>query len=131
MKQKLLAVLIFSFGVLVSCDEDCDGFFHSCPDGPFFGDLNVKLTINAENPEVEVIIFRGRAEKQDTVIHDFVSQKSKIYNLEAGFYYSGNAYYQDGIKEILAINGKELSTSTDDCDCEYAENRNLNLRLAR
>ncbi|MFT6866636.1 MAG: hypothetical protein ACJA08_001471 [Cyclobacteriaceae bacterium] len=131
MKIRILTFLFGSLILFTNCDEDCDSVFHSCDSGPFYGDVNVRVTINDENPEVEIVLFRGRIEKQDMVIHEYVIENSTIYSLEAGVYYSGTAFYKDGIKEMLAINGKNLSTSTDDCDCKYADNMSLNLKLAK
>ncbi len=131
MKIKFLLFLIGSLVFFANCDEDCNGVFQSCDSGPFYGDVNVRVSTSVENPEVEIVIYRGRIEKKDTVIHEFVNENSTIYSLEADTYYSGTAVYKDGIKDVLAINGKRLTTSTDDCNCDYADNMNLNLKLAR
>jgi len=122
------ALLIASISLLLfcmSCDEDCE-----CPSGPFYANLKLKITINNETPEVEVIVFRGRIESQDTVLIDTVNQTDIQYELEAGTYYSATARYKSGNKEILAINGKEMTLGEDDCGCDKPQNHSLNLKLA-
>jgi hypothetical protein len=132
MGRKLIAgsvlLVLLSF---IACDEDCDSIFNSCADGPFYGDLKLLVTINDENPEVELVVFGGVIEKQDTLIHEFVTDKTIVYEMESGFYYSATASYVDGSRQIIAINGGELPTESDDCGCDYAGSKRLNLRLAK
>ena len=116
----LLVLLTFT-----SCDENCENI---CPRGPFFSDLRVLLTINDENPEVEVVIFYGRIENQDTVLTATV-QESTTFELESDLYYAVTARYKQGTKEIIAINGKKLELNEDDCGCESARNHTMNLTL--
>lgn len=122
-------VIFFLLSGIACSDEDCD--FVICDSGPFFGDLNVLLTINDENPEVEVVIYEGKIEGKDTLFHEFISESNWVYSLESNRYYSGTAFYKDGIRDILVINGKNLPTKSDDCDCEYGQTKRLNLRLAK
>ncbi len=110
--------------------------FRSCDPGPFFGDLELKLTVNSENTEVPIEIYEGEYDKgiliiQDTVASNELENGKFVYNLEAGFYYAAAAIYKDGAKTLIAIDGDELSIETDDCDCSYPSNRTLNLRLAK
>lgn len=129
--RKILTILtLIILSVFISCsDDDCSLVI--CDSGPYYGDLNVLVTINDENPDVELVIYEGKIERNDTVIYDVLNESNMIYELIAGKYYSGTVIYQDGIKEILAINGRSLDITTDDCDCKRGANRRLNLRLAK
>ena len=131
--MKKLFIIGIGIGMLslTACDGDCDGIFSSCADGPYYGELKILLTINDENPEVELVVCRGVIEKKDTLYHEFIRDNSVIYEPEAGEYYSATAYYVDGSKEILAINGGELPLESDDCGCDYGGSKRLNLRLAK
>lgn len=129
LKTILFYLVLGSMILWLSCDGE--GGLGFCPQGPFTGTLKVKVTINKENPEVELVIYRGVIEKGDTVIHDFVSKDSKEYKLESDVYYSGSVVYKDGIRTVIAINGKRLENQTDEDDCEYGGYNRLNLKLAR
>jgi hypothetical protein len=96
---------------------------------PSLSELKLRLTINEENPEVEVVIFRGRIESQDIVLTETVSDYVARYDLWPDGYYSVTARYQQGGKEIIAINGKGFSLREDDCGCKKAQNYSLNLKL--
>ncbi|MEQ8241647.1 MAG: hypothetical protein RIA69_20710 [Cyclobacteriaceae bacterium] len=124
-KLKFIVCLMVLLAI-TSCDENCDDF---CPSGPLLSRLKINLTINEENPEVEVTLFRGRIERQDTVLEEVVSELVARYELDADGYYSATARYKKGNKEILAINGKKFSLTEDDCGCEKAQNYSMNLTL--
>ncbi len=114
----------------------CDECFRSCDSGPFFADLELRLTVNDQNTDVPIEIYEGKYDDGLLIIQDTVSSNKLVngrafYNLEAGISYAAVAIYQDGAKEILAIDGGEMSLSTDDCNCDFPNNLTLNLRLAK
>lgn len=122
--------------ILLITFVNCDGCFSSCDSGPFFADLQIKLTINEENEDVPIEVYRGLYDDgiliiQDTVSFDELIDGRVIYNLEAEMNYAAAASYQDGAKTIIAIDGGEMSLATDECDCDYPTNLTLNLRLAK
>tara|TARA_Y100001972_G_scaffold129224_1_gene195400 strand:+ start:6437 stop:6844 length:408 start_codon:yes stop_codon:yes gene_type:complete len=120
--------------LLITC-VNCDGCFSSCDSGPFFADLQIKLTINDENKDVPIEVYRGLYDDgiliiQDTISDDDLLDGRVIYNLEAGLDYAAAATYNDGAKTIIAIDGGEMSLASTECDCDYPTNLTLNLRLA-
>lgn len=117
----LFLIITLSFGI--SCDEECQN-------GLLFGEIKLKVTVNDENPTVHVVLFKGRIENNDTLRSEYVTQPTVHYEVEAGRYYSATARYTSGAREILAIDGKTMDTTTSDDGCEYAEDITLNLRLA-
>lgn len=123
--RKLLLISVF---VLVAMCIHCDDC--ACDPGPFFGELKVRFTINEENPEVLLTIFEGKIEKQDTLFSEWVTDSPVYYDLQAGKYYSATVTYSKGIRQIVAVDGKKMTIGSDDCDCDYAENLSLNLKLA-
>ena len=121
--------------LLITC-VNCDGCFSSCDSGPFFADLQIKLTVNAENKDIPIEVFRGLYDDGVLIIQDTISPGDLIdgrviYNLEAGIKYAASAIYKDGAKTIIAIDGGEMSLASDECDCDYPTNLTLNLRLAK
>ncbi|MFY0602089.1 MAG: hypothetical protein JXR03_20610 [Cyclobacteriaceae bacterium] len=133
MKKVILSTSLIALLFTMACgdDEDDCGILSCIRGARTDGDLNVKVTINTENPEVEVFIFQGKIENQDTLFSDILTEKNKVYQVESDNYYSGTILYKDGIKEILVINGKNMPTIDNDCDCPRGKNINLNLRLAK
>jgi len=114
----------------------CDGCFSACDSGPFYSDLEIKLTVNEENIEVPIEIYEGLYDDGLLIIQDTINSRDltdgrMIYNLEAGIKYAASATYQDGAKTIIAIDGGEMSLASDECDCEYPTTLTLNLRLAK
>ena len=110
--------------LLAGCQDDM------CDPGPYEGELTVKLTINNENPEVHLVIFRGKIENHDTLISEYLDESPVYYQLDADNYYSATARYVSGFREILAVDGKRMETSTDDDGCDYGQDMTLNLKLA-
>ncbi|XOV92844.1 MAG: hypothetical protein ACFHWX_21915 [Bacteroidota bacterium] len=131
-KNWILTLIFSSLLVFVHCD----GCFKSCDSGPFFADLEIKLTVNDENTQVPIEVYEGMYDTGSLIIQDTISAAAlingkAIYNLEAGIFYSAAAIYKSGAKTIIAIDGAEMQLSTDDCNCDYPSNRILNLRLAK
>lgn len=122
-RNTLIPILLLAL-FLTGCDDDC-----ICDRGPFYADMKVKLTINEDNPEVFLTVFDGNIESQDTLIAEWVNESSVYYEMEAGYYYSAVVTYQDGARQITAIDGRKMKTNDDDCGCEYGESMTLNLRL--
>lgn len=123
MKKPVLFIFFPALLFFMGCEDQCDP-------GPYFGEVKVKLTINDENPDVHVVIFEGKIEKGDTLISEYVSESPVYYELEAEKYYSATARYQSGVREVLAVDGKKMTTTSDDDTCEAAEDFTLNLKLA-
>ncbi len=124
MKSKIqLALIMLSAMLLIRCDH-CD-----CPSGLALGELTIKLTINKENPDILVTLFEGNIEKGDTLFSEYWSDDRAYYELLPGKRYSATAHYYLQGKEIVAIDGKKMQTSYDECDCEYGEDLTFNLRL--
>jgi hypothetical protein len=117
--------LLTALSLLIGCDE-CN-----CPAGDPFGELAIKLTINDDHPEVLVTIFEGNIEKADTLFSEYWSDDRVYYELESGRRYSATAHYFVDGREIVAIDGKQMTTSSNECDCNYGESITLNLRLAK
>lgn len=130
----LLFLLMLSFSSLISCsllfpDDEDDCAFVFCDSGPFYSDLRVRVTINSENPRVYIEVFQGNIEDEFLFSQEVIDEFTR-FNLRADEYYSVKAYYLEGDHTIIAINGKLLSSPTDECDCSYnGGSTNLDVRL--
>ncbi|MEQ8469655.1 MAG: hypothetical protein RIC35_00640 [Marinoscillum sp.] len=123
--KKTLAILTLGTIFFMHCDDTC-----ICDPGPYFADLKVKLTIDDENPEVFLTVFAGNIEDKDTLIAEFVNESTVYYEMEAGRRYSATTHYTRGNRTYIAVDGRKMRISSDDCDCDYGESATLNLRLA-
>ena len=123
MKKLVILLLIVSSWTISSCDDcNCDGLA--------YGEIRVKLTIDDDNPEVFVTIFDGNIENQDTLYAGWESDTYiTISDFEAERRYSATAHYVRDGRNYIAVDGKKMSTSSDDCDCSYTNGITLNLRL--
>lgn len=110
-----ILLVLFSSCFWTDEEEDCE--FVSCGNGPFYGTLYINVTINQENPEVFFEIFEGRIEEEILIDSFFTSKEFLCFELESGSYYSAKAYYVQGEKQIVAINGLTLKDATGECDC--------------
>lgn len=123
MKQIVLLFLMIMSLAWSSCDE-C-----TCDANQLIGELKIRLTLDEENPEVLITIFEGKIENQDTIFSGYVVDTEIFLDLDANVYYSATAHYVKSGRNYVAVDGREMTTSTDECDCEYANNRTLDLRL--
>lgn len=124
MKRIVLIMSIACLAVFAHCNDEC-----ICDAGPFYSDLRIKLSLDQDNPEVFLTVFAGKIEQGDTLFTEYVSESTVYYEMEAGHYYSAITSYTRGGRTYVAVDGRKMNTTTDDCGCEYGEEATLNLRL--
>ena len=111
------------FGLLLlagSCSEnfsltvDCDDCFDYRPDT---ADLIIYVTINAENPEVPIVLYRGNVEEGQVDYLDTV--RSSPYHLPSAVdqFYSITAEYSVGDKKVIAVDGDEMKIKKEHDSC--------------
>lgn len=122
--------LLFSLIVLglLSCGDeylldnvDCSECYTPKPE---FGPVTVEITINSENKQVPVKVFKGKYEEKylndfSSAVHiDTISQSSFVVDLKVNEYYSVAAeYIKDGKKTIVVDGDKlKLYQVSDNCD---------------
>ncbi|MEI6765249.1 MAG: hypothetical protein WCM76_06370 [Bacteroidota bacterium] len=138
--MRTLSVIIFALCV-VCCgckssvsEQDCQSYdYTDCETTePVAANLNIRLTINAENPWVPVSIYRGRVEDSVLVKYDSIKEEKYSVLMETGSYYSVVARYISGDKIIYAIGGDKVSKSSQTtCDsiCWTVTEGNVNVEL--
>jgi len=132
----LLIILVFGV-VLISCEEittdtsvDCGECYQEAPE---WGDLKIEVTINEENEEVPVVIYKGRVE--DSVVEwvDTATVEDYRIDVPVNEYYSVTAKYRSGDMTITAIDGDKIKTKyiTDECDedCYVIRGGDMDVRL--
>lgn len=124
------SMIIFMIGILLilGCERqppkdpgfDCTYCYQDKPD---WGPLEIKVTINDENPYVPITIYIGNIE--DNNIEYIDTAYSSVYWVDVPIdkYYSVTAEYKSGDKTIIAVDGDKfkLKKNIKDCDeeCYY------------
>ncbi|PLX03362.1 MAG: hypothetical protein C0594_10545 [Marinilabiliales bacterium] len=109
-------LLLFMFS---SCEDYLDVDCSQCYQyEPTKGDLLIDVTINKENMEVPVIIYKGKPE--DGVIEYADTARGKYFDIEVplGQYYSVCAKYKVGDKTVTAIDGDKIRVRQIDAECD-------------
>ena len=140
MKTVLLYTFLILTIVFSACnesyydDEECYDYDYSDCNTvePTEGNLNIRLTINKENPEVELIIYQGKYETQDTISRSVITDPMCKISVPLNHYYSARAKYIAGDRIIFAIDGCEIkSRSNTVCDsvCWEITGGDMDVRL--
>ncbi len=111
---------------------DCSTCYQNKPD---YGPLQIKVTINAQNPSVPLVVYAGNIEDNDTIYIDTTYSSDYSVDVPVDRYYSVMAEYKDNNKIILAVDGDKLKTdkNTKDCDqeCYYYKGGYIDVRLRK
>ncbi len=128
-KYILRILFIFIIFSCLSCEamidaltdlEECEGYdFSTCnTEQPFRAYLIIDLTINEQNQEVPLIIYRGKFEDADTFALDTATHTpwEEVY-VPLNQFYTVAAKYHSGNKTIIAISGDKITkNSSKVCD---------------
>lgn len=134
--RKIILTIILFIGTM-ACEEDpflgevnCDECY---TEKPTVGELIIKLTINAENQEIPVVVYRNDLEDRIVEWIDTVSVTTLYVEVPVNQYYSITAMYKAGDRTIYAVDGDRLRTRkiTDQCDetCWIITGGKINARL--
>jgi len=99
-------------GISVDCD-DCWGF------KPDSADLLIYLTINQDNPEVPIVIYRGNFEDGEVDFLDTARQSTYTLYSAIDQYYSVTAEYKVDGKTIIAVDGDVMKAKNATSSCEF------------
>lgn len=89
-----------------SFEVDCNECFGTVPDS---ANLIIYLTINQENPEVPITVYRGPAEEGVVDWRDTTDQSEYYLYSALDTDYTVEATYRSGDKTILAYDGDHMS----------------------
>ena len=140
MKKIIPYILLFFVIFITNCDDDfpnvddCYDYDYSdCNTSkPTEGDLIIKLTINDENPEVPIIIFKGNYDNKDTLRKILYDDELLRVSLKVEEYYSVTVEYKSGNKTITAVDGdniKIIKRYVCDSVCYGVKEGKVDLRL--
>lgn len=135
--KKILWVSLVIAGVLFACKskyDDCsDEDYAKCiTQKPDISKATVRVTLNEENPWVEVKLFEGDFENDQLVYQDTLYESRVIYYLATEKYYSATATYNKGEYTLIAVDGGEISIfryRMCELRCYEARELELDLRL--
>lgn len=123
-KYTLLATIAL---LIANCTdfEDAEYFSgFSCSDcynpEPDSADLIINLTIDSENQEVPLTVYKGEVEDGNIIFSDTVSNNKIYVYTETDEFYSAVAHYTVDEKKIHAYDGSKMITRAhyDECDVE-------------
>jgi hypothetical protein len=100
---------------------------------PATGFLTVNVTINAENPTVDVTVYRGNFEDNDVVDSEMVSQAEYSFELPVDETYSATASYVSGANMCLTLEQAQITMSSErfrDAVCWTVVDASVDLRFS-
>lgn len=124
MKNLLLLTLISSI-IAVSCSDNysdcgnCEGI------EPPYGQLNIELTINSDNPQIPIEIYKGKPENSILYLTDTLSSVSNSITVDINHFYIVKASYKHGAKTIVTIDGDDVKSIACDSACWSVQNGNI------
>ena len=137
--MKVLIFLLILCGLVVSCIDpiyydgdsvDCDYCYQELPDS---ADLIIDLTINDENPLVQISVFSGEANNAPLVSQFDADTSTVFVYVPVGSYYSVEAIYQSENNTVRVIDGDmlEVKLVTELCndDCWYIVGGEYDVKL--
>lgn len=104
---------------MLESEENCEDYDYSdCnTEEPFRGYLEIFLTINDENKEVPITVFRGNFEDSVIMVRDTANEDIWEILVGLGEEYSVAAEYKVGDKKVIAIDGTTITKdSYNKCD---------------
>lgn len=99
---------------------------------PLEGAIIIDLTINKDNPEVEIIVFNGKPEYLDTFTVETVTNPQFQVIVPLNAYYSAKAKYKVDDNIIYASDGdkiKSISSAVCDSTCWSVSGGRIDVRL--
>ncbi|MBX7151106.1 hypothetical protein K1X84_05660 [bacterium] len=132
----VLSAIILNSGCeeLLNADDDCEVAPFDCIDSrPTEGQLIIRSTINAQNPQVPVWVYLGDFENNDLVMDTMLSVNGLTLILPVDHYYSVVAkYIQADGDTVFAVDGDDIEVDEEDyCDatCFSLDNGHIDVRL--
>jgi hypothetical protein len=130
-------ILISLLFIPIGCERqepwesfDCKNCYQ---DKPEMGPLQIKVTINGQNPIVPFVIYRGVVEDNNIEFIDSANRSDWSVDVPVNNYYSVNAQYKDGNNTIFVIDGDKLKLkeNNSNCDerCYYFQGGYIDVRL--
>ena len=121
LRKYTFPALVFILIVLAgSCSEnfslvvDCDECFDFKPDT---ADLLIYVTINFENPEVPIVLYRGNVEEGQVDWVDTITSSPFPLPSEVDQFYSITAEYNVGDKKVIAVDGDKMKIKKEHDSC--------------
>ena len=119
MKKATFILITFIVTIIpLSCEDsflyvDCNKCFDD-----YSKSVELRVTIDQENPYVPITLYRGSIDKGEIVAEDTIDTES-YFSSEIDFdeYYSAIAKYSHGGRVIFAVDGQKLRKKFDQNSC--------------
>lgn len=109
---------------------NCDNCYRT---KPTTFDINMKFTINDENPQVNFTVYSGSFEEGQPIYNGTTTTTNAKLNVECNCYYTVIAEYCSNGRSIMAVDGKLLhfKKNTTDCseECYLLQDSSFDVRL--
>jgi hypothetical protein len=134
MFRKLITGLIIILAGYSSCEVFPKVKCSECTSlEPDSADLKMLFTINAENPKVPLVVYKGKVEEGNVEWTDTTNNETLYLYVQMNQFYSVVAKYKSGTHTIYAVDGDKIRTvnETDNCnqECYIVTNNELDIRL--
>jgi hypothetical protein len=130
----LIAIVVFALGI--SCDSidispvNCAECY---PVKPKDGHIELKLTINDENPEVTIILYEDEFDEANLIYSKKVQNSTFLLKIMTNKEYVIEAKYMKDGRSYHVVNKAKLKTrrDTENCSepCYYIAKRSVDLRI--
>jgi hypothetical protein len=113
-------------------DVNCDECYTDKPESI---DLEIKVTLSGEYPEVPLVIYKGDVEDNQVEYVDTAYESPYYVNVSAGKRYSVKAKYEKDDATLYAVDGTKpkIKLVTDACDseCYVIEDATLDVSIKK
>ncbi len=124
MWSKIFRFVVFVVPLLtipIAC-EDMEGFFVDCdecfPDKPDYALVDIRFTINGENPSVVYWLYEGDIDKGELIAVDTAYSSTVQWDLQVDVSYSIVAEYISKGRVINVVDATDLRTKHDRSSCQ-------------
>jgi hypothetical protein len=132
----ILAAVVSVLTAFTSCDSislspvDCSECY---TDEPKYGEIELKLTINPENPEVFITLYEEEFNEANAIFSEVIQTSTTLLTLRTNKEYVVKAEYLKDGRSYHVINRANLKTKRDyeTCSdpCYYIINKSVDLRI--
>jgi len=116
----IISIILVAVLTPSSCEDfkllvDCDKCYTDVPNKY---NLEIKVTLDKENPFVPITLYKGKIDNGEVIQEDTIYAQP-YYTIDVKFkeYYSVIAKYRHNGRVIYAVDGRKLSKKLDESSC--------------
>ena len=134
--KTIMLITVATILLSISCDSidlspvDCSECY---TDEPEYGEIELKLTINDENPEIKITLYKEKFDATNPIYSEIVETTSIQLVIRTNIEYVVKAEYLKNGRSYHVVNRAKLKTKLDkeNCDehCYYIVGKSVDLRI--